>query len=112
MKDGLLVLTGSEGALTRGSGSVGYTLAKNSVHYLTQSLDEHPNFRVCALLPTTIDTPANRSAMPDQDFKNWTPPQEFANTVLHWLTSPEKPVSGGLYVFRTVQGHTSISRQL
>jgi NAD(P)-dependent dehydrogenase (short-subunit alcohol dehydrogenase family) len=40
--------------------------------------------RVNAVVPTTIDTPANRAAMPGADFSLWTPPSRIAE-VIHWL---------------------------
>ena len=42
--------------------------------------------RVNAVLPTTIDTPANRAAMPDADFSLWTAPDAIA-AAIHWLAS-------------------------
>jgi NAD(P)-dependent dehydrogenase (short-subunit alcohol dehydrogenase family) len=42
--------------------------------------------RVNAVLPTTIDTPANRAAMPDADFSKWTRPEAIAAAVA-WLAS-------------------------
>ena len=52
--------------------------------------------RVNAVLPTTIDTPANRAAMPDADFSAWTPPARIAD-VLVWLAGPAgATVRGGL----------------
>ena len=49
-----------------------------------------------AVVPTTIDTPANRAAMPDADFRSWTPPARVAE-VLFWLASDAAgAVRGGL----------------
>jgi len=42
--------------------------------------------RVNTIIPTTIDTPANRAAMPDADFSQWTPPAKIAE-VVYWLSS-------------------------
>jgi NAD(P)-dependent dehydrogenase (short-subunit alcohol dehydrogenase family) len=47
-------------------------------------------------VPTTIDTEANRAAMPDADFSTWTSTAEIAG-VIFWLASEEaKTVNGGL----------------
>ena len=52
--------------------------------------------RVNAVVPTTIDTPANRAAMPDADFSAWTPPEDIAR-VMVWLASDSaQTVVGGL----------------
>jgi NAD(P)-dependent dehydrogenase (short-subunit alcohol dehydrogenase family) len=42
--------------------------------------------RVNTIVPTTIDTPANRAGVPDADFSQWTPPAAIAE-VIHWLAS-------------------------
>ncbi|MFI5316215.1 MAG: NAD-dependent oxidoreductase, partial [Myxococcota bacterium] len=41
--------------------------------------------RVNTVIPTTIDTPANRAAMPGADFSLWTPPAAIAE-VIYWLS--------------------------
>jgi NAD(P)-dependent dehydrogenase (short-subunit alcohol dehydrogenase family) len=51
---------------------------------------------VNAVLPDTIDTPANRAAMPQADFSRWTAPAAIAKTIL-WLASPgNASVTGAL----------------
>jgi len=57
--------------------------------------------RVNAVLPDTIDTPANRRAMPTADFDRWAKPEEIADVVA-WLCSPAARVVTGnaLYVGR------------
>jgi 3-oxoacyl-[acyl-carrier protein] reductase len=50
--------------------------------------------RVNAVLPDTIDTPANRRAMPDADFTRWASPDEIAD-VISWLCSPAASVVSG-----------------
>jgi NAD(P)-dependent dehydrogenase (short-subunit alcohol dehydrogenase family) len=58
--------------------------------------------RANSVLPGTIDTPANRSAMPQADFSTWTAPQDIAR-VIGFLCSDEAraihgaaiPVRGG-----------------
>jgi NAD(P)-dependent dehydrogenase (short-subunit alcohol dehydrogenase family) len=43
---------------------------------------------VNAVLPDTIDTPANRAAMPGADYSRWTPPESIAGAIA-WLVSPD-----------------------
>ena len=66
---------------------------------LTRSLQQElggNGVRVNAVVPTTIDTPANREAMPDADFSAWTPPARIAE-VIRWLASDAgATVRGGL----------------
>jgi NAD(P)-dependent dehydrogenase (short-subunit alcohol dehydrogenase family) len=46
--------------------------------------------------PGTIDTPANRRAMPDADTKRWTPPEAIARVVVFLLSPESAPATGGL----------------
>jgi 3-oxoacyl-[acyl-carrier protein] reductase len=50
--------------------------------------------RVNAVLPDTIDTPANRRAMPNADFSRWASPAEVAEVIV-WLCSPAASVVSG-----------------
>jgi NAD(P)-dependent dehydrogenase (short-subunit alcohol dehydrogenase family) len=50
--------------------------------------------RVNAVLPDTIDTPANRRAMPQADFSRWATPDELADVIV-WLCSPAARVVTG-----------------
>jgi len=81
------------------AGIAAYSASKAAIVALTRSLHNElsgSGVRVNAVVPTTIDTPANRAAMPDADFTSWTPPSEIAR-VMCWLASDEaKTVSGGL----------------
>jgi dihydropteridine reductase len=52
---------------------------------------------IVGILPTTIDTPANRNAMPDADFNQWTKPQDIATEIGTWIKMPPlRPHSGSL----------------
>ena len=53
--------------------------------------------RVNAVLPDTIDTPANRKAMPKADFSAWPKVEEVAATIL-FLASPDNKVTRGAIV--------------
>jgi dihydropteridine reductase len=49
------------------------------------------------ILPTTIDTPSNRDAMPKADFNQWTKPIDIAKEIGTWIkTPPLRPHSGSL----------------
>ena len=55
------------------------------------------NILVNAVLPSIIDTPANRRSMPDADHARWPTPAELAATILH-LASPANTLQSGALV--------------
>ncbi|XP_053314281.1 dihydropteridine reductase [Spea bombifrons] len=114
LKDGgLLTLSGAKAALSATPGMVGYGMAKATVHQLCQSLGEDKsglpaNSSAVAILPVTLDTPANRSSMPDADFSSWTPLDFIAETFFKWTTGNERPKSGSLIQVITEKGKTEL----
>jgi NAD(P)-dependent dehydrogenase (short-subunit alcohol dehydrogenase family) len=97
---GRIVLVGAGAAAGRAAaGMAAYTASKAGVHKLTESLaDELKDAGICvnAVLPGTIDTPANRRDMPEADFKRWVTPAALAD-VIHFLASAEAAaVTGAL----------------
>lgn len=88
----------------QGKGMNAYTVSKAGVAALTESLaaelvDE--NILVNALAPSIIDTPQNRSAMPNADFDDWPKPRQLAGQI-SYLISQENEVTRGSIV--TVYG--------
>jgi NAD(P)-dependent dehydrogenase (short-subunit alcohol dehydrogenase family) len=72
-------------------GEAAYTAAKAGVLSLVGTLAEElkgSGRTANAVVPTVIDTPANRAAMPDADHARWTPPGSIAD-VIAWLGSAE-----------------------
>jgi NAD(P)-dependent dehydrogenase (short-subunit alcohol dehydrogenase family) len=53
--------------------------------------------RANAVLPSVIDTPANRAAMREADHDRWVRPQEIAD-VVRFLCAPESSVVSGAHV--------------
>jgi NAD(P)-dependent dehydrogenase (short-subunit alcohol dehydrogenase family) len=96
---GRIVNVGSRAALSPAGGSIAYSLSKAAVLSLTQCLaDEVKGSRILvnAVIPSTIDTPANRAAMPQANHDRWPRPAEIASAIT-WLASPENQlVSGAL----------------
>lgn len=82
------------------AGMIAYVAAKAGVASITQSLAAEllaENILVNAVLPSTIDTPANRSAMPKADFTIWPKPAQIAQTIA-FLSSPENALTTGTLV--------------
>jgi NAD(P)-dependent dehydrogenase (short-subunit alcohol dehydrogenase family) len=52
------------------------------------------NINVNCILPTIIDTEANRRAMPDADFKKWLSKEDLANVILFLCSSASKVING------------------
>ena len=86
---GAIVNIASRAAFDRPAGLAAYAASKAALVALTETLQREVQphgVRVNAVVPTTIDTPANRAGMPDADFSLWTPPARIAE-VIHWLAS-------------------------
>jgi NAD(P)-dependent dehydrogenase (short-subunit alcohol dehydrogenase family) len=80
-----------------GAGMVAYTASKAAVAALTAALAEEvvkDGILVNAVAPSTMDTPANRHAMPQADFALWPKVEEVAATIL-FLASPDNRVTRG-----------------
>lgn len=86
---GAIVSIASQAAFDAPAGLSAYAVSKAGILVLTRSLQNElgpHGVRVNAVVPTTIDTPANRAAMPDADPSGWTPPARIA-AVIAWLAS-------------------------
>jgi len=97
---GSIVNVASRAAFERPPGLAAYAASKAAVVALTESLQREVlahGLRVNAVVPTTIDTPANRAAMPGADFSLWTPPARIAD-VIHWLASDASATVRGALV--------------
>jgi NAD(P)-dependent dehydrogenase (short-subunit alcohol dehydrogenase family) len=77
-----------------------YTASKAAVAALTVALAEevvNSGILVNAIAPSTMDTPANRQAMPDADPAAWAKVEDVAATIL-FLASPDNRVTRGAVV--------------
>jgi len=96
---GRIVNVGALAALNAGAGMGAYAASKASVHRLTESLAEElkdQGITVNAVLPSTIDTPANRKDMPDADPAKWVSPAELAEVILFLASAAASAVTGAL----------------
>jgi NAD(P)-dependent dehydrogenase (short-subunit alcohol dehydrogenase family) len=95
---GSIVLVGSRTALEPAAGQVPYGVSKAAVVALTKALAAEVRDRgvtVDCVLPSVIDTPANRAAFPNADPARWVSPASLAATIL-WLSSETRDVSGAI----------------
>lgn len=96
---GRIVNVGSAAALKAGEGMGPYAASKSGVHALTQSLAEElkpSGVTVNAVLPSIIDTPANRADMPKADYGAWVTPKDLAAVILFLASEEAKAVTGAL----------------
>lgn len=90
------------GALSATSGQAymgAYTAAKSAVMRLTEALSaelKEVGVRANCVLPSLIDTPANRRAMSDADFSRWVSPRELANVICFLASEGASSITGAL----------------
>ncbi len=101
---GRIVNVGANAAVGPAGAAMGaYAAAKSGVHRLTESMAEelkNDGINVNAVLPTILDTPANRSAMPDADHARWVKTTELAQVIAFLLSVESSAVTGALIPVR------------
>ena len=95
---GAIVNVGAYGALKAGAGFGPYAASKQGVHKLTEALAEElkGKVRVNAVLPSTLDTDANRKDMPKADFSAWVQPEALAKVMLFLASDDAREITGAL----------------
>jgi NAD(P)-dependent dehydrogenase (short-subunit alcohol dehydrogenase family) len=95
---GRIINVGAMGALQAGAGMGAYAASKAGVHRLTEALaaEWKGKITVNAVLPSTIDTAANRAGMPNADFAKWVRPEELADVILFLASDAASAVTGAL----------------
>ena len=97
-RSGAIVNVGALGAVKAGAGMGPYAASKAGIAKLTESLAEELKGRVTvnAVLPSIIDTPANRAAMPEADFSKWVSPEDLAEAMLFLASVKSRAITGAL----------------
>jgi NAD(P)-dependent dehydrogenase (short-subunit alcohol dehydrogenase family) len=94
---GSIVCVGTRAALHPFPGAAGYVSSKAAVIAFAHAVaTEYKNdgVRCNVILPSVIDTPANRASMPNADHAKWVQPAEIAGVIAHLLSSDAAPTSG------------------
>jgi dihydropteridine reductase len=131
-KGGLFVVMGATVALSPTPGMMGYGLSKSAAHHFVQTFgtitgsalntpaqrkataklrrefEVMDDMTIVGILPTKIDTAANRKAEPKGQFDNWAKPSDLAKEIGEWMENPHlRPHSGSLIkVFANADGAT------
>jgi NAD(P)-dependent dehydrogenase (short-subunit alcohol dehydrogenase family) len=96
-RSGRMINVASRDALKGSAGYAAYSASKSAVIRLTESLaDELKTFDITAncILPSTIDTPQNRAAIPKADFSKWVKPAALADVILFLASDAARAVTG------------------
>jgi NAD(P)-dependent dehydrogenase (short-subunit alcohol dehydrogenase family) len=99
-RGGRIVNVSSRPAVVPTGGMIPYTTSKAAVSSITQCLAEEvkaDGILVNAVVPSIMDTPANRAAMPKADFSQWPKVEEVAQAIL-FLASGENALTSGALV--------------
>ncbi len=95
---GAIVCVGTRTALEPFAGAAGYAASKAAVIAFARTVAlEHEGVRCNAIVPTMIDTPANRAMMPASEHHKLVPPARIAN-VIRFLCSDESAAVNGALV--------------
>lgn len=96
-KYGKIVSVSARTGLEPSAGDAAYAVAKAGVIALTRALSEEvklSNVNVNAILPSVIDTEANRRDMPDEDFSLWVRPEEIARVIAFLVSDDASAITG------------------
>ncbi|MEP7132673.1 MAG: SDR family NAD(P)-dependent oxidoreductase [Acidobacteriota bacterium] len=97
---GAIVNVSSRPAEGSGEGIGAYAASKRAILQLTEAMAAElrgAGITVNAILPSTIDSPANRSAMPGADYSKWVSPDEIARVVV-FLVGPDARIVSGAHL--------------
>jgi NAD(P)-dependent dehydrogenase (short-subunit alcohol dehydrogenase family) len=96
-ENGRIINISSRAGLQGAAGMGPYCISKAGVITLTQTLAEElkeTSVTVNAILPSVIDTEANRKDMPNADYSRWVKPEDIANVILFLVSVEARAISG------------------
>jgi NAD(P)-dependent dehydrogenase (short-subunit alcohol dehydrogenase family) len=94
---GKIVNVASRAALQGGAKMAAYSVSKSAVIRLTESMAaelKKDGINVNCILPSTIDTPQNRQAMPDANYSRWVKPEAIADVILFLASAAARAIQG------------------
>jgi NAD(P)-dependent dehydrogenase (short-subunit alcohol dehydrogenase family) len=96
-KSGVIINVASKSAIDHAAGAAAYAASKAAAVALMDSLAadlKGSGIRVNSILPSIIDTEANRKAMPNADFSQWPKPEDIARVVVFLCSDDAKLIHG------------------
>ena len=96
-KGGAIINVASKAAFDHAAGAAAYAASKAAAVAMMDSLAadlKGSGVRVNSILPSIIDTEANRKAMPNADFAQWPKPEEIARVILFLCSDDAKLIHG------------------
>ncbi len=96
-KNGRIIMIGARPALLPkdGKNSFAYAMSKSLIFELANILNvegKDSNVTATVIVPSTLDTPANRKGMPDADFTTWVKPEDVANIMAFVISNNAAPL--------------------
>ena len=94
---GKIINVGAKAALQGGRKQTAYAISKAAVLRLTEALSaevRENNINVNAVVPSTIDTPANRAGQPNADYSKWVHPDDLASVVVFLASEAARAIHG------------------
>ena len=95
--EGKVISVAARAALKGGAKMAAYSVSKSAVVRLTESMSaelKRKGINVNCVLPSTIDTPPNREAMPKADHSRWVKPEAIADVILFLASGAARAVHG------------------
>lgn len=94
---GAIVSVAAKAALQAGATNGIYSASKSAIVHITESMAaklKHQNINVNCVLPSIIDTPANREMMSSADFSKWVAPEALADVILFLASDAARAIHG------------------
>jgi NAD(P)-dependent dehydrogenase (short-subunit alcohol dehydrogenase family) len=96
-KRGRIINVSSREGLEAHAGLAAYSASKSAVLRLTECLSAElkaSDINVNCIMPSVIDTPQNRAAMPDADFSKWVAPEAIADVIAFLASDASRAING------------------